>query len=37
MGHSRAGKNGVAVFDYQIQAGKDSSMVLPNGVKKYLK
>jgi hypothetical protein len=27
----------VAIFDYQIQADKDNSMVLPNGVKKYLK
>jgi hypothetical protein len=26
----------VAVFDCQIQANKDSSEVLPNGVKKYL-
>jgi hypothetical protein len=27
----------VVVFDYQIQANKDNSTMLPNGVKKYLK
>jgi hypothetical protein len=27
----------VAVFDYRIQVDKDNSMMLPNGVKKYLK